>query len=201
MSVLSSLNVAVQVATPSWVRARVSSVFLLVFQGAFVLGALVWGAVASRASVRAALAAGAGVTLASLAVRLRFPLASGAPDFSPAAWPNPKLVCEPAEEEGPVLVTVTYRVAPEQVTGFVSALRELGRIRRREGAFDWRLYRDPAVEGTYVEAYSIDSWAEHLRQHARVTGGEHAAEERAASFTTEPSRREVRHLVAVDEIA
>jgi MFS family permease len=199
MALISSLNVSVQVATPSWARARVSSVYMVVFQGALVAGAVTWGAVASRTSVRIALACGAAATVASVAARLRFPLAREAPDFSPVAWPKPLLVCEPEVDAGPVLVTMTYRVPPARFAAFADAMRDLEHIRRREGAFDWRLYRDTAVADTYVEVYSIDSWAEHLRQHERVTVDERDAEKAAQALAEGFDESAVRHLVAVGD--
>lgn len=42
----SSLNVAVQLAAPNWVRARAYSVYLLVFQGCTACGAIIWGVLA-----------------------------------------------------------------------------------------------------------------------------------------------------------
>ena len=198
MSVVSSLNVAVQLATPSWVRARVSSVFMLIFQGALVLGAVVWGLLAARTSVRAAIACGAAATVVSIATGRRFPLVARALDFSPAAWPKPQLVCDPPEDAGPVLVTLTYRVEASKFDAFVAAMRDLERIRRREGAYDWSLYRDPASAELYVEVYSLDSWAEHMRQHERVTAEERAAESRAQKLTI-ANERDVRHLVAVTQ--
>jgi MFS family permease len=198
MSVISSLNVAVQIATPSWVRARVSSVFMLVFQGALVLGAILWGAVAARTSVRVSLLSAAVAVAASVIARARFPVGGPVPDFSPAAWPKPQLVCDLPEEAGPVLVTVTYRVAPANAGRFGAAMRDLEQIRRREGAFNWGLYRDVSTADVYVEAYFVESWAEHLRQHARVTADERAAELRAEKLTVEGSERAVRHLVAAE---
>jgi quinol monooxygenase YgiN len=198
MSVISSLNVAVQIATPSWVRARVSSVFMLVFQGALVLGAVVWGVLASRTSVRVSLLSAAVAVAASAVARTRFPLGGRVPDFSPAAWPKPQLVCDLPEEAGPVLVTVTYRVEPGNVERFMAAMRDLERIRRREGAYNWGVYRDVSTAEVYVEAYFIGSWAEHLRQHSRVTADERAAELRAEKLTAEGSERAVRHLVAAE---
>ena len=198
MSVISSLNVAVQIATPSWVRARVSSVFMLVFQGALVPGAVFWGALAARTNVRVALLSAAFAVAASVVARARFPLGGRVPDFSPAAWPKPQLVCDPAAEAGPVLVTVTYRVAPVDAEPFVAAMRDLERIRRREGGYNWGLYRDVSTADTYVEVYLVESWAEHLRQHARVTADERAAELRAEKLTVEGSERSVRHMVSAD---
>jgi MFS family permease len=51
MTMLSGLNVAAQLATASWVRAPVLSVYLLVFQGGLALGSLLWGEVATRPGV------------------------------------------------------------------------------------------------------------------------------------------------------
>src|SRR6266436_2973408 len=53
--VLSNLNVSAQTVTPSWVRARVMAVYLLVFMGGLAGGSAVWGFVAARAGVSAAL--------------------------------------------------------------------------------------------------------------------------------------------------
>src|SRR5438046_5780524 len=48
ISVLASLNVAAQTATPAWVRARVLAVYLLVFTGGLAGGSALWGFVAER---------------------------------------------------------------------------------------------------------------------------------------------------------
>jgi MFS family permease len=199
MSVISSLNVAVQTATPSWVRARVSSVFMVVFQSALLSGAIVWGVIATRTSVRTALLGSALVTLASAALRFRFALARETPDFSPVAWPEPKLVCAPPEDAGPVLVSIGYRVAGENLSAFIETMGELQRIRKREGAYYWGLYRDASSADLYQEVYLVDSWAEHLRQHARVSAQERAIEDRVRELTMERGELSVRHLIAVTD--
>src|SRR5258707_11031619 len=55
IAVLSSLNVSAQTVTPSWVRARVMAVYLLVFMGGLAAGSAVWGFVAARVGVSSAL--------------------------------------------------------------------------------------------------------------------------------------------------
>src|SRR6202453_3511081 len=52
---ISLINALVQNLAPDWVRARVLAIFFLVYQGAFALGSAVWGAVAQRAGIHAAL--------------------------------------------------------------------------------------------------------------------------------------------------
>ncbi len=57
---LSLFNVAIQIAVPGWVRARVLAVYMLVFAGAFSGGSAVWGAVATHQGLKAALLYSAG---------------------------------------------------------------------------------------------------------------------------------------------
>src|SRR2546426_602694 len=54
ISVLSTLTVAAQHASPPWVRARALAVYLIVFQAGVAGGSAVWGLVGSRAGVRTA---------------------------------------------------------------------------------------------------------------------------------------------------
>ena len=55
IGMLTSLNVAAQMASPGWVKARALAVYLLVFQGAMTGGSILWGTLASRYSVTGAL--------------------------------------------------------------------------------------------------------------------------------------------------
>ena len=43
------------------------------------------------------------------------------------------------------------------------------RVFRRNGAYDFAVFEDPAEEGRFVETFMSDSWSEHLRLHRRVT--------------------------------
>jgi hypothetical protein len=197
MAIVSSLNVAVQLATPAWVRARVLAAFLLVFQGAIALGGVVWGALATRTSLRTSLLAG-GITVgAGLVARVWFPLSGRSPDFSPAAWPKPALVCDPPTDAGPVLISVSYRVAVENVAAFVEAARDLERLRRRGGAYQWELFRDPSTPDAFLEVYYVELWADHLRQHERATVEESDLEKRLQGLVVPGTKQEVSHLIAV----
>ena len=51
IAVMSSLNSSLQMALPNWVRARGLAYYLVVFQGAQALAAVVWGTVADHTSV------------------------------------------------------------------------------------------------------------------------------------------------------
>ena len=71
------------------------------------------------------------------------------------------------EDIGPVLVTVEYNVAPERASDFVKAMHRYGQTRRRDGAYEWGIFRDSENENCYLETFLVHSWAEHLRQHVR----------------------------------
>src|SRR5690606_16938942 len=55
IAMLTALNVAAQMASPGWVKARALAVYLLVFQGAMTGGSILWGALAGRTSIGLAL--------------------------------------------------------------------------------------------------------------------------------------------------
>jgi MFS family permease len=67
------------------------------------------------------------------------------------------------------------------------------RLRRRDGASRWGLYRDLEKADVYLETFIVTSWAEHLRQHERLTRGDSdLAQSIAAHIRGEPL---VRHLI------
>jgi hypothetical protein len=99
------------------------------------------------------------------------------------------------DDFGPVLVTVEYQVAPEEAAEFLAAVRQHGRIRRRDGARSWGIFRDMENTERYVETFIVASWAEHLRQHERLTLADREAEERVERYIRSESK--VRHLISV----
>ena len=195
IAVMSSLNATLQLALPNWVRGRGLAYYLIVFQGAQALGAVVWGTVADRTTVPTALLVAAGVLAAGAVVGLRSPLPETAGmDRTPSAhWPAPQLTVAPEPADGPVLVTLTYRVAEADAVAFSAAMRRVGRSRRRTGALRWELFRDGADPTRFVESYLVGTWAEHLRQHeGRLTGADRRFEELAQRYAQGAPR--VAHL-------
>jgi hypothetical protein len=91
------------------------------------------------------------------------------------------------------MVTIEYYVEPEKVSAFIKAIDKYGRIRRRDGAYRWGIFRDLENPDRYLETFLVDSWAEHLRQHERSTRADREVEERVQSNTR--GKPIVRHLV------
>jgi len=84
IAILASLNVAAQTMSPSFLRARALSMYLLVLQGGMALGATAWGALATRFGVPQALLFSALALAAGLATVPRHRLTSHELEFTPS---------------------------------------------------------------------------------------------------------------------
>lgn len=200
IAVLSSLHVAAQTSVPAWVRARALSIYLVMFAAGTAGGAVLWGAVATRFSVSMALLAAACGALIAVAATWRLALGGqdGIDRTAPIAWPEPDTHGDIEPDRGPVVVTVEYRVAPENAAAFIAAAQALRGIRRRDGAMSWGLYHDAADPERYVESFFVESWAEHVRQHHRATVADREVNERVRAYHLGPGPPRASHMIAVD---
>src|SRR6266700_1429845 len=156
---------------------------LVVYQGGTAIGSLLWGTVAARLGDPLAISLAALGAVVGLAAGLRWPLAdSENKDLRPWHVSVPRLLIEPRLQEGPVMVQIEYCVEPQQAEDFLRAMREVRRMRERDGAFGWFLARDPADEERHIEAFMAESWLDYLRQLERMTNADHAIEDDARSF-------------------
>jgi MFS family permease len=76
IAILACLNVVAQTMSPSWLRARSLSMYLLVLQGGMAVGSAAWGYLATKFGVPTALLASAVALGAGLITVRNFPLAS-----------------------------------------------------------------------------------------------------------------------------
>jgi predicted MFS family arabinose efflux permease len=197
MTLLSGLNVAAQVATASWVRARVLSVYLLVFQGALAVGSFLWGEVATHGGVRRALLLAAGALVASLLARLRYRLEVVEDDLTPALLlPMPKLVRDFEDDDGPVRVLIEYNVPEANARAFSRLVRAREQRRRRDGAMEWDLSRDVSKPTRWLETFVVDSWGEHERQHSRTTAADQRSNARIAALLAPGTQPTIGHFIA-----
>jgi MFS family permease len=164
---LTTLNAAAQLSLPRWVRARGLAMYLLVATGSQAIGAYAWGAIATRAGLPTALL-GSAVVLGAVALSVPlFPLrpctGTLGVDIS-TAWPSPSIVFDPCPDDGPVLVTVRYRVPEEHQKKFIDAMTEVRRSRLRTGGHSWRLYHSVGQPDTLLERFTVASWTEFEHQ-------------------------------------
>jgi predicted MFS family arabinose efflux permease len=199
ITVLTTLNSIAQGILPNWVRGRGLAIYLTVFNGAMAAGSLGWGLMAQAIGTDAALlVAAAGLALvAGLAYGAALP--SGEDDLTPSLhWPEPALAEPVAYDRGPVLITVTYRIRQPDRPAFLTALDRLSEERRRDGAYAWGVSEDAVDPERVVEWFFVESWAEHLRQHRRVSQADAAIQLEARRFHQGPSEPTVQHLLALN---
>ncbi|MGD0027151.1 MAG: MFS transporter, partial [Xanthobacteraceae bacterium] len=199
IAVLATLTVSAQVALPDWVRGRGLALYTTVFFGCLTLGSAVWGEVAGFVGLPTAHFLAAAGAVAAIPLTWRWKLQTGAGvDLTPSMhWPAPIAAQEIEQDRGPVLVTVEYRIRPQDREAFLEAIANLEHERRRDGAYAWGVFEDAAEEGRIVETFLVDSWMEHLRQHERVTNADRLVQEAVHRFQLAGAPK-VTHFIAAE---
>ncbi len=184
---MTTLFVSAQVALPEWVRGRGLAIFLTAFFGAMTLGSAIWGQIASVEGLSTTLYIAAAGALLGMIVTLRLRLQTAAAlDLSPSMhWGTPVFAQPVDDDQGPILVTVEYRIDPQDKAPFIAAMQEIGLERKRDGAYAWNVFEDTAEIGRVVEVFLIQTFLELKHLRARVTNADRMIEEEAHRYLQE----------------
>ncbi len=197
MTIMSTFSLQAQMTVPGWVRARAIAFYTIMFSAGMAMGSALWGWVATHHGVSFAFGAASATMALGILATIRFPLRE-APELVTTTSQHMPLTRELTEldpDQGPVLVLIEYEIGIARVPEFVSVMHELGVARRRDGATHWGIFNNASESGKYVETFVVESWAEHVRQHSRVTLADKQAQDLARSFhlPTEPPK--VTHFI------
>lgn len=167
---LSTFNVTVQLSAPRWVVARALSLYQMAAFGGMASGAVLFGGIADAQGVQVSLFAAAGVQALTILSGYILPLPI-ARDLNLALreWSEPETAVSVDDRSGPVVVTIEYRIAPENIPRFLNVMHERRRIRRRDGARHWALLRDLGEPDLWVERYHVATWLDYVRHNQRRT--------------------------------
>ena len=196
---LTTLNGAAQAVLPNWVRGRGLAIYLMAFNGAMAGGSLAWGLVAQQVGVlHALLISAVGLVVTAIAFnRIRLP--AGEDDLKPARhWPEPTLNTADTHARGSVVVQIEYRVRSSDRQAFLRAMRGLARSRRRNGAYAWTLAAHTTDPSRVIEWFMVESWAEHLRQHDRVSKADAELQAQVLRFHLGPDKPAVHHFLTMN---
>lgn len=195
--VISSLNVSAQLALPEWVRARGLAIFQMMFYGAMTVGSLVWGKLAGVLGLSTTLTAAAVAALVLIPLTWKFKLNLGEhEDYLPSGhWAEPVPAGHVETEDGPVLVTIEYVIQDADRQEFQRLVKELGKLRRRDGAVNWGIFEDISAKGKFTEVFMEESWVAHMRQHLRVSGSHKTLQELIRKLHQGESAPKVLHAV------
>jgi len=91
------------------------------------------------------------------------------------------------------MVSVEYQIDPANRDAFLKLVYAGRSTRRRDGAYAWGIYQDSEDPSRFVEEFLVESWTEHIRQHARATRDDQEQEALARAFHVGPAPPRVRH--------
>ena len=203
LATFSTINTAIHVSVPSWVKARAFGAYQMAWGGAIAFASAFWGAVAERFGLPAGFALSAlGMLIVLLFIgRLRITAFEEEQDLTPS-MDNAHSDTPIPLNAGPVLIQMEFRIPEAQKAPFLEAMQRVRRLRLRDGAMRWALFEEPSQANDghlkFMEVYLSSSMGEHLRQHHRSTNADR--EIFAQAFRLDPSGRpKSRHLIAVGE--
>jgi MFS family permease len=194
---LSTFNVAVQMSAPRWVVGRALSSYQMSTFAGIALGSWLWGVVTHVEGVRIALVVAGVVLFLSALLGYWRPLSETADlNLEPLQrWKEPDTGMPVEPRTGPVVITIQYVIAEEDIVEFLGAMDERRRIRRRDGANDWKLLRDLAKPEIWIERYSTPTWLDYVRHNSRLTHEDAVIPERIRALHRGPERPIVRRMV------
>ncbi|MES2288136.1 MAG: MFS transporter [Pseudomonadota bacterium] len=167
---MSTLNVSVQMATPRWVVARTVSIYQMTVFGAMAIGSWLVGVIAETHTTSIALVTAAASLAVSFLLGFVIPLPKvESIDLDPRGWEAPETALHIEPRSGPIVVTIEYRIAEDDIDRFVAAMNERRRIRRRDGARHWTLLRDLMDTELWIERYHVATWLDYVRHNQRRT--------------------------------
>ncbi len=161
------------------------------------LGSWLWGLVTHVEGVRFALIVAGIVLFLSALLGFWRPLAETADlNLEPLhRWKEPDTGLPVEPRTGPVVITIQYVIAEKDIIEFLGAMDERRRIRRRDGANDWKLLRDLAKPEIWIERYSTATWLDYVRHNSRLTHEDAVIPERIRALHRGPERPVVRRMV------
>jgi hypothetical protein len=200
IGVLSTLSVGAQQASPPWVKARALAVYLIVFQAAIAGGSAIWGAVAvARRPSRRVLrhrrrAAGRHSDRRSPEALARTSRITPRHDTGPLPS-SPAAVARGGAGHGPGGVQrrsglrgrLPKRDRPSSAEAVAATAPSSGGCSRTR-----------RTRARFVETWVEETWADHLRNHERVSVAHREIEQRVRDLTRAGTSPATRHFIAPD---
>lgn len=168
---LSTFNVTVQMSAPRWVVARALALYQMSAFGGMAAGSWFFGEMTDRFGIEMTLLAAAALQLATCIPGFFRPMPEAGEDNFDllSQWSEPQTAVPVQPRSGPVVITIEYRIAEDNIIEFLNAMHERRRIRMRDGAHHWTLLRDLGDPRVWVERYHVATWLDYVRHNQRRT--------------------------------
>ena len=194
---LSTFNVTVQLSSPKWVVGRALALYQMAAFGGMAAGAWAWGTLAEAQGLAAAHLAAAAVLVSCGLLGLRAPLPEAAllEPGQTRTWSPPQLALDMENRSGAVVVTIDFRIQPQDEAEFLAIMAERRRIRKRDGARRWTLLRDLGQPLVWIERFHAPNWVEYIRQNNRLTEADILIVGRVRELHQGPEPPRIRRMV------
>ncbi len=191
------LNVSLQLSTPRWVVGRALSFYMTGNAGGMAAGAWIWGLIAEQHGLQNALLISAGTLILGSLIGYRLPL----PEFDRLnldplnKFIEPTLAVQLTQRTGPIMVTVDFDIAEEDIPAFLDAMSARRRVRLRDGARRWSLLRDLETPNIWTEKYYVATWVEYIRHNQRRTVSDSGVSEQLHALHQGSEPPKVRRMI------
>jgi hypothetical protein len=95
------------------------------------------------------------------------------------------------------MIQIEYRIRKEDRPAFLRAVHRMAQQRRRDGAYAWGVAEHSHESDCVMEWFMVESWAEHLRQHQRVSHADADLQAEALRYHQGPGKPVVHHYLAL----
>jgi MFS family permease len=167
----SMLNVGVQLTAPRWVTARALSLYSSALTGGIAIGSGFWGSFVSQHGLTETfVVSGAAVVVSTLySLVAKLPMGEGEGQDTVGLDNEVRAALDVNLRSGPVTIEVEYDVDPDQARDFYNIIRQMQKVRHRNGGFNWTVSRDIAAPNIWLERYHCPTWGDYLRMRTRYT--------------------------------
>jgi len=194
---LTLFNITVQLSTPRWVVGRALSLYQTATFAGMAAGSWLWGLAGEQFGISNALLASAAALLVGAAVGLFLAIPPRMIlDLDPAnRWKEPEISLPIEPRSGPIVVSIEYRIRPQDVREFLKVMAERKRVRLRDGAREWTLRRDLSQTDVWIENYKSPTWTEYARHNQRLTHADEVIGDQLRNLHQGPERPVVRRMI------
>jgi MFS family permease len=181
MVVTTTISVTVQLFVPRWVMGRAIATTSASTSLGVALGAWLWGLVAHEFGLTMVFQIAAAALMASLIPGLFLPIADRTSNMESdeRVLDDPDANLDIGGRSGPISIELQYRIQSEKARDFYNLMRQMQRVRSRNGAYDWSLSRNIADPELWSERFRCPTWDDYLRQRNRRTLEDTALQQRA----------------------
>ena len=173
---MATMNVTIQMSAPRWVVGRALSLYQMCLFGAMAMGSWISGRLSEHHGIAEAILIMAAIQSIGLIAGFFFRLPE-VDDLNlelTGRWQAPDVEVPVEPRNGPVHITVHYRIREDDAPRFLAAMNERRRIRLRDGARGWALVRDLSDPVVWIEKYRFGRWLDYILHNERRTHADDA---------------------------